>query len=341
VKILIADKFEQAGIDGLTDLGCEVVSEPGLGADDLAGAIAGHDPVVLIVRSTKVHAPAIQAGSSLRLIIRAGSGYDNIDCAAATDTGVAVANCPGMNAVAVAELTMGLLLACDRRIPDQTADLREGVWNKKAYSKARGIKGLVLGVVGLGNIGCELVKRAEAFGMTVHTWTRDFTPESARTLGVEWWGSGRSELLVMASRCDVISVHVALTPETKGLCDREFFNHLRPGGYFINTSRGGVVDEAALAEAVTSRGVRCGLDVWPNQPAPTDTEFASDLIKIPGVYGTHHCGASTDQAQAAVADEAVRIVGVFKDTGAFENRVNAPSVKPTVLPVNHATETVG
>ena len=335
MKVLVADKFEKSGIEGLTDLGCEVISEPMLGAEDLAGALASHDPEVLIVRSTKVFAEAIEAGGSLRLIIRAGSGYDNIDCAAAGKHGVGVCNCPGMNAVAVAELTMGLLLSCDRRIPDQTADLRNGVWNKKEYGKARGLKGRVLGVVGLGNIGYELVKRVKAFDMTIHAWTRDITPERARTIGVEWWGSGRSELLTMASRCDALSVHVALTDETKGLCDAEFFSYLKPGAYFINTSRGGVVDEQALADAVTNRGIRCGLDVWGKQPTPTDTAFEDELIKLPGVYGTHHCGASTDQAQNAVAEEAVRIVRIFRDTGSFENQVNTLSVTTTVQPTHN------
>ncbi|VAX42677.1 D-3-phosphoglycerate dehydrogenase [hydrothermal vent metagenome] len=346
MKVLIADKFEQVGLDGLAALGCEVVFEPGLGAEDLSGAFAAHDPEVLIVRSTKVHAPAIEGAGLLKLIIRAGSGYDNIDGEAAAARGIGVCNCPGMNAVAVAELTMGLLLSCDRRIPDQTADLRAGKWNKKEYSKARGLKGRVLGVVGLGNIGYELVKRARAFDMTVHSWSRDFTPDRARTIGVEWWGSGRAELLTMASRCDAVSVHVALTPETKGLFDREFFTYLKPGAYFINTSRGGVVDEEALAEAVRTKGIRCGLDVWADQPTPTDTVFADALIKVPGVIGTHHCGASTDQAQAAVAEEAVRIVRVYKDTGHFENRVNTPhgeggkgGAVPAALPVSTITET--
>ena len=337
---LIAHKAPRAGIDGLVGLGCDIVNEPSLGADGLAAVIAARDPRVLIVRSTKVLSAAIEAGQSLKLIIRAGSGFDNIDCAAAGERGIAVCNCPGMNAVAVAELTMGLLLACDRRIPDQTADLRAGVWNKKEYAKARGLKGRVLGVVGLGNIGYELVKRAAAFDMTIHAWTRDITPERARTIGVEWWGSGRAELLTMASRCDAISVHVALTDETRGLCNREFFSYLKPGAYFINTSRGGVVDEAAIAEAVKSRGIRCGLDVWSKQPTPTDTVFEDELIRVPGVYGTHHCGASTDQAQNAIAEEVVRIVRVFKDTGRFENQVNAPSVRPTITLAYNAAEAV-
>jgi D-3-phosphoglycerate dehydrogenase len=336
MKVLIADKFERTGIDGLTELGCDVISEPTIGAEGLPGAIAVHDPAVLIVRSTKVLAPAVAAAGSLKLIVRAGSGVDNIDCGAASARGIAVANCPGMNAVAVAELTMGLLLACDRRIPDQTADLKAGVWNKKEYGKAKGLKGRVLGIVGLGNIGYELVKRAKAFDMVVHAWTRDITPERARTIGVEWWGSGRAELLTMASRCDAVSVHVALTDETKGLCDAEFFSYLKPGAYFINTSRGAVVVGGALAEAVKTRGIRAGLDVWGKQPTPTDTVFGDELIGVPGVYGTHHCGASTDQAQNAVAEETVRIVRVYKDTGRVENQVNAPSVKPAVSPAHNA-----
>jgi D-3-phosphoglycerate dehydrogenase len=340
MRVLIADKFEKQGIEGLAAIGCDVVSEPGTGAEALPAALAKHDPQVLVVRSTKVSAAAINAGPSLRLIIRAGSGYDNIDAAAASARGVAVCNCPGMNAVAVAELTMGLLLCCDRRIPDQTVDLRAGVWNKKEYAKSRGLKGSTLGVVGVGNIGVELVKRATAFGMTIHAWTRDITPERARMIGVEWWGSGRGELLTMVSRCDAVSVHVALTDETRGLCGKDFFDYMKPGAYFINTSRGGVVDEAALAAAIKSKGIRCGLDVWTDQPQPTDTEFHDELAKLPGVYGTHHCGASTDQAQLAVADEVVRIVRVYRETGRFENRVNGDAPEPTVRQASASAERV-
>lgn len=341
MKVLIADKFEQSGIDGLEALGCEVVSEPSMTAEALPDAIAAHDPEVLIVRSTKVREPAIEGGKSLKLIVRAGSGYDSIDCDAAASRGIAVSNCPGMNAVAVAELAMGLLLCCDRRLPDQTSDLRAGKWDKKNYAKARGLKGRVLGVVGVGAIGRELVRRARAFEMEIHVWSRNMTEERAADLGASWWGNSPEDLLTLAANADAVSVHVALTDETKGLCGREFFSRLKPGATFINTARGPVVDDAALAEAVRERGVRCGLDVWNDQPAPTDTAFASDLIGLPGVYGTHHCGASTDQAQAAVADEAVRIVRVFKETGRFENRVNGPEVEPTVRAGSAAARTRG
>lgn len=330
MKVLIADKFERQGIEGLEALGCAVVHEAGLSADEIAGAVRRIKPEVLIVRSTKVPAPAFEVDAGLRLVIRAGSGFDNIDSEAAAAHDVAVCNCPGMNAVAVAELTMGLLLCCDRRLPDQTAELRAGKWNKKEFAKSRGLKGSTLGIVGVGNIGTELAKRASAFGMLVHAWTRDITPERARTIGVEWWGSGRSELLTMVSRCDAVSVHVALTDETRGLCDKEFFDYMKPGAFLINTSRGDVVDETALADAVKAKGLRCGLDVWGKQPTPTDTAFSNELITLPGVYGTHHCGASTDQAQLAVAEEVVRIVRVFRDTGRFENRVNGSLPRPTV-----------
>lgn len=329
MKVLIADKFERSGIDGLTNLGCDVVSEPGLGADDLPGALGTHDPNVLIVRSTKVLAPAIEAARSLKLIIRAGSGYDNIDCKAAGAKGIGVCNCPGMNAVAVAELAMGLLLACDRRIPDQTAELREGKWNKKEFGKARGLKGRTLGILGMGNIGRELAVRAKAFGMPVCVWSREFTDAQAKELGVEFWGEDPAKLPEMLAKCDAVSVHVALTDETKGLCGSGFFDALRPGSYFINTSRGGVVDEAALTDAIKAKGIRAGLDVWGKQPTPTDNTFEDNLIKVPGVFGTHHCGASTDQAQSAVADEAVRIVQVFKDTGRFEHQVNTITAQDT------------
>ncbi|QKK08937.1 MAG: hypothetical protein HND58_12730 [Planctomycetota bacterium] len=341
MKVLIADAFEREGIDALTALGCEVVSEPGLRAEDLAGALASHDPGVVIVRSTKFNKAAIDAGDSLRLIIRAGSGYDNIDCEAASAKGVAVSNCPGMNAVAVAELAMGLLLCCDRRLPDQFNDLRAGNWDKKGYGKARGLKGRVLGVVGLGAIGKELAQRARAFGMKIHVWSRGMTAARAAEIGAEWWGTSREDLFTLAEQSDAVSVHVALNDETRGLCDAAFFDRLQRGAYFINTARGPVVDAEALSRAVRERGVRCGLDVWPQQPAPSDRVFSDPLIRLPGVYGSHHCGASTDQAQMAVAEEAVRIVSVFLETGRFENRVNGPEVTPTVRAGRSAAKTVG
>ena len=175
MKILIADKFEQSGIDGLTALGCEVVSQPGLADQALVDALAASKAGVLIVRSTKVTAAMMTP--ELKLIIRAGSGVNTIDVKAATAQGVLVANCPGRNAIAVAELTIGLMIALDRRIPENVADLRAGRWNKKEYAKARGLYGATLGVLGAGSIGREVIVRAAAFGMKVVLWSRRFNGE--------------------------------------------------------------------------------------------------------------------------------------------------------------------
>ena len=247
---------------------------------------------------------------------------DNIDVPAATAKGIGVANCPGMNAVAVAELTMGLLLACDRRIAEQTAELRGGKWNKKEYgSKARGLKGMTLGVVGLGAIGKAVIQRAKAFEMNIVAWSRSLSEGEAKALGVKFGGNDRAALLAMIPRCDALSVHVALAPETKQLINAEMLAAMKPGAYLINTSRGGVIDEAALREAVKSKGLRVGLDVYADQPNTPQADFATPTAGLSGAF-THHCGASTDQAQAAIADEVVRMAKVLKETGKLENCVN-------------------
>lgn len=328
MKVFIADKFEKSGLDGLAAMGCEVINQPGVGTEKLGEALWGAKPAVLVVRSTKVPAGVIQQAEGLRLIIRAGAGVDNIDVGAATAKSIRVCNCPGMNAVAVAELTMGLLLCCDRRLPDQTAELRAGKWNKKEYGKtgaggARGLKGMTLGVVGVGAIGQEVIRRAVAFGMHVVAWSRSITPQHASALNAEFGGTDTPALLALAARSDAISVHLPLADTTKKLFNKTFFDAMKPGAYFINTSRGGIVDEAALREAVSAKGLRAGLDVFEFQPSEAQAGFESPTAKLPGVYGSHHSGASTEQAQLAVADETVRIVKVYKDTGRFENCVNA------------------
>lgn len=322
MRTLIADKFDSAGRDGLAALGCEIKIDAEATPEALPAVIASFDPEVLIVRSKKVSGAAIQAGRSLKLIVRAGAGVDNIDIESATARGIVVSNCPGMNAVAVAELTFGLLLSCDRRIPDQTAELRAGRWNKKEFSKSRGLKGSNLGVVGVGSIGLAVIQRAKAFEMNPIVWSRSMTPARAREFDAQFGGSDRKGLLAMLPECDAVTVHVAAAPETENLCDAEFFSAMRDRAYFINTSRGSVVDEAALADAVKWKRLRCGLDVYRGQPATSEAEWSSPLASLPGVYCTHHSGASTEQAQSAVAEEVVRIVQVYRDTGEFRNKVN-------------------
>jgi D-3-phosphoglycerate dehydrogenase / 2-oxoglutarate reductase len=320
VHILIADKFEPAGVQALENLGCRVTLNPDLGPETLPEALPGVQ--VLIVRSTKVPAKVIKAADALAGIIRAGAGYDNIDVAAATEAGVSVCNCPGTNSVAVAELAMAHLLCCDRRVHEQTADLRGGKWRKKEYAQARGLKGSTLGIIGVGYIGRALIDRAKAFQMKIVAWSEHMTVDRARELGVGYGGSDRSELLDMLPKCDAVSIHVSANPTTNGLCDAEFFDAMKDGAYFINTARGSVVDEAALRDAVKAKGLRVGLDVYQNQPPTPEADWDCPLADLPGASLTHHVGASTDQAQAAVADETVRIVREFMATGKFIHRVN-------------------
>jgi D-3-phosphoglycerate dehydrogenase len=333
MKVLIADKFEKVGIDGLKELGCAVVSQPDLTADALPAAVREADPHILIVRSTRVSAETLHAGTALTLVIRAGAGIDTIDVAAASSRGIFVSNCPGKNSIAVAELVMGLVLACDRRIPDQVADLRRGKWNKAEYSKARGLYGRTLGVVGLGQIGREVAARAHAFGMRVLAWSRTLTHEEADGLGVAYAQSP----LEVARLSEVVTINVAANTETKHLVNAEFLAAMRPGAYLINTSRGSVVDEAALAQAIADKKLRAGLDVFQNEPVGGTGEFATAILQVPGVYGTHHVGASTDQAQVAIAHEVIRIVQAFRATGEVPNVVNrlARSSASHVLSIRH------
>src|SRR5215207_7619771 len=170
MKVLVADKFEQSGIEGLASAGCEVVYEPDLKDDALTEAVRTSGADVLVVRSTKVTTPMLDAGR-LSLIVRAGAGYNTIDVAGASKRGIYVSNCPGKNAIAVAELAFALILSLDRRVPENVADLRAGKRNKKEYSKARGLFGRTLGLIGFGSIGQEMARRGRAFGMQVVVWS--------------------------------------------------------------------------------------------------------------------------------------------------------------------------
>jgi D-3-phosphoglycerate dehydrogenase len=333
MKVLIADKFEKVGIDGLQELGCTVVSRPDVKAEELPALVRETDPNILVVRGKKVSAETLKAGTALTLVIRAGAGIDTIDVNTASSLGVFVSNCPGKNSIAVAELVLGLLLACDRRIPDQVTELRQGTWNKGEYSKARGLYGRRLGIVGLGQIGREVAARARAFGMRVIAWSRSLTQEEADRLGVVY----AQTPLDVARLSDAVSINCAANAETKHLVNAEFLAAMRPGAYLINTSRGSVVDEAALERAVREKRIRAGLDVFQNEPAGGTGEFTNAIVQAPGVYGTHHIGASTEQAQVAIAHEVIRIVRTFQATGEVPNVVNrlARSSATHVLSVRH------
>ncbi len=338
MTVLVADKFEQSGLDGLAAAGCEVVYEPDLEGDALVDALRTRQAQVLIVRSTEVGEAMLDAGA-LALIVRAGAGVNTIDVAGASRRGIYVSNCPGKNAIAVAELAFGLILAIDRRIPDNVQALRAGTWNKKEFSKARGLYGRSIGLLGFGNIAQEVARRAKAFGMPIVVWSRRFgrDPE-ARMAAVEDFGVEvvRSPADVM-TRSEIVSVHLALGKETRGFVGAELLQYLHPGAIFINTARGEVVDYAALESVVRVKGIRVGLDVFANEPGTATGEFGDAMVMLPAVYGTHHIGASTDQAQEAIAAEAVRIVRTFVETGRVPNVVNLARQTPAthMLVVRH------
>lgn len=306
MKILFADSVDESGPDRLRAAGHTCAVEPGLTADTLPEAVADHD--VLVVRSTRVTAETIEAGQRLGLIVRAGAGTDNIDRDAASARGIFVCNVPGRNAIAVAELTMGLLLSVDRRIPHNVADLRDGVWNKSGYAEADGLYGKQLGIIGLGDIGLAVAERARAFGLSVvavRKGERSAEAQAAiRTIGIRLVES-LDELLATS---DVVSLHVPKAPGTVGMVDRDFLARLRPGAILLNTARGEVVDGEALLEALDRGDLRVGLDVWPDEPSSGTGTFDSALARHPRVVGTHHIGASTDQAQRSVSEGAAEVI---------------------------------
>ena len=336
MKVLVADKFEQSGIDGLKAAGCEVIYQADLKDEALTLALRDSAADVLVVRSTAVTGAMLETGS-LSLVVRAGAGYNTIDVATASRRGIYVSNCPGKNAIAVAELAFALVLALDRRVPDNVADLRNGIWNKKEYSKARGLHGRTLGLLGYGNIGQEMARRAHAFGMPIVVWSRRFATGRDRIADEPIPMQLAQSPAEVAERSDVLSVHLALHADTRGLVNASVLDKLKPGSYFINTARGEVVDHAALATAVRERGLRVGLDVFAAEPSGATGVFTDPIVALPNVYGTHHIGASTDQAQDAIAAETVRIIASYKDTGKVPNVVNLAKKTPAthLLVVRH------
>jgi len=329
--VLIADALADSAREAIAAAGHEVVYEPTLKGDTLTEALRQRDPAILVVRSTKVTAPDLAASPSLELIVRAGAGVDSIDVAEASRRGVFVANCPGKNATAVAELAFGLLLALDRRIPDNVQEARAGNWNKKGFASGLGLHGQTLGLIGLGSIGREMVIRAKAFGMPVVAWSRSLTAEDARQLGVE----RASSPLDVARMADVVSLHVASTPATRGLVNAEFLSEMNEGTALINTARADIVDEAAVADAIASRGLRYATDVPAGEPQAKEGDFSHPLAG--SAYITHHIGASTDQATEAIGEEAMRVVLTYADTGSVENGVNLAEQTPAthLLTVRH------
>lgn len=335
MRILIADRLAGFVSEVLESAGCAVTVDASLKGPSLSEAIERTDPDVLVVRSTKITPDHLARGQRLSLIVRAGAGTNTIAVDDASARGIYVANCPGRNAIAVAELTMGHLINLDRRIVDNVESLRAGKWEKKRLGKSLGLHGRTLALLGIGQIGREVIARARAFGIEVRAWSRSLTPEQAEALGVEFAPTP----LDACRGAHMLSIHLAKTPETTGMVGSELLEALAPGAYVVHTARGGIIDEAALLQAMESRGIRAGLDVYTHEPASSDTRFTDDaLAQHPNVYGTHHIGASTAQATESVGREVIRIIETYQREGNVPNCVNlaAETAATHLLVVRHA-----
>jgi D-3-phosphoglycerate dehydrogenase len=322
MKVLIADAFPAERLADLRALGLTIDHRPDLPGAEIASAVGGAS--ILVVRGKQVAGDVFDRGDALALVIRAGAGVNTIDVAAASRRGVYVANCPGQNAIAVAELAAGLMVALDRRIPDNVEKLRAGKWDKKTFSESRGLYGRTLGLAGFGPIAREMARRGQGFGMRVLAFGRSLDDQTAKQLGVE----RATDLFSLATQSDVLSLHLPLTKDTRGLISRAVLEALPAGALLVNTARAEVVDQAALLELARAGRIRVGTDVHVGEPDKGKADFDSELARLPGVYGTHHIGASTDQAQDAIARETVRILTAFVRTGAVPNCVNVARKSP-------------
>ncbi|MBN2406840.1 MAG: phosphoglycerate dehydrogenase [Elusimicrobia bacterium] len=314
IKVLISDTISKEGIDMLTNEGFEVKMDASLDGDALKSVISQYD--ALIIRSgTTVTADIISAADKLKVIGRAGVGVDNVDAKAATRKGIIVMNTPGGNTISACEHTWALILSLLRNIPGAHQALREGKWDKKKYSGTE-IYGKTLGVIGLGKIGAEVAKRAGGFGVRVIAYDPFASKEKAAEIGAEL-----VELDYIISQSDIITIHVPRNDKTKNMINKDALSRMKKEAILINCARGGIVDEKALAEAV-SKGVIKGaaLDVYEKEPTTDSPVFSVDRI-----IHTPHLGASTAEAQERVAVEIVKqVVGFFK-TGKIVNAVNISS----------------
>lgn len=316
MRVLVADRLTEDSLDEMRSLGVEVVYDPDLRADTLPDSLESVN--VLVVRGTEVSRAALRAGKALNLIIRAGAGVNNIDVVAASERGIYVANCPGKNASAVAELTFTLIGCLDRRVPDAVASLKSGQWAKAEYARAVGLSGRSIGILGLGHVGRAVLRIAHALGMKPYAYSRSLTAARAAELGVIAVKSPAQ----LAAESEIFSVHLELVERTRGIVDRPVLEALPDEAFFINTARAELVDYDALADVAQKKRLRLGLDVFPNEPGTRSGTFEHPIFKSDLVYATPHIGASTDQAQTAIAAECVRILRSFLTKGEVPNVVN-------------------
>lgn len=316
MKILVACEMPEAALGELRELGLEVVHEPGLSADDLQENLV--DVAILIVGKVRVSQDAIATGKTLQMIVRAGDLTSNIALDEASAAGIFVTHCPDKDAQATAELTFGLILALDRRIVENTVALRAGKWTRSEFLDARGLAGRTLGVLGGGETGWQVARRARAFEMNVVAWSPTLTPEEAERREVEFCNWPRE----LARKSDIVTIHAPPTEEPDRLVDAEFLENMRTGAYLVHVGYSGAIDEIALGDAIERRQLRVALDVFSSEPGIDGGKFRSRLLERPGVIGTQHIGSETEQVRQAISDEVIRIVRTFLVSGEVLHCVN-------------------
>ena len=315
-KIFVADDVSESGLGPLRTAGFLVEKLPGLKPPELQEALRGCEG--LIVRSeTKVTADILDAANSLRVIGRAGVGVDNIDVTAATIRGMVVMNAPDGNTITTAEHTIAMLISLARSIPQANSSLKAGRWERKKFIGVE-LQGKTLGIVGLGRIGRVVASRARAMDMQIVAYDPFIAPEQARDLEIEL-----APLDDVYARADFLTVHTPLTPETRGLVDREAIGKMKKGARIINCARGGLVDEDALYEALTSGQIAgAALDVFTEEPPAADHK----LLQLEQVIVTPHLGASTKEAQEGVAFTVAEQMRDYLLTGVLRGAVNVPAI---------------
>lgn len=324
MRILVCDGLEQGGVEILRSASGVMVDErPAVSPNELALVIPDYEG--LIVRSrTKVTGELIELATRLRVVGRAGTGVDNIDVAAATRRGIVVMNAAAGNTVTTAEHTIAMLMALARQIPQATASIKAGQWEKGRFLGVE-LMGKTLGIIGLGRIGSAVAERARGFGMEVIGHDPFFSPEAAREVGIALVPI--DELL---SRSDFVTLHTPLTDQTRGLIGDEAFRRMKQGVRLVNCARGGLIDERALVDAIRSgKVVGAALDVLEQEPPATD----SPLLAMEQVIVTPHLGASTGEAQANVAHMIAEQVLDYLKRGTIRGAVNMPAVSAELLAV--------
>jgi len=317
MKVLVSDDVSQNGIDILKNAGLDVDVKTGLKPDELKKEISVYD--ALVVRSaTKVTADVIEKALNLKVIGRAGSGVDNVDTVAASKKGIVVMNTPGGNTITTAEHTISMLLSMARSIPQATASMKSGKWEKKKFMGVE-VFNKTLGVIGLGNIGTEVAKRGQGLGMQVVAYDPYLSADKARSLGVRL-----VNLNELFRHSDFITIHSSLTNETRHIINRDTIGIMKDGVRIVNCARGGIVDEEALYDALKSGKVKAAaFDVFEKEP-PVDCP----LLSLDNFICTPHLGASTDEAQENVAIAVAEQIADYLKYKVIRNAVNFPSISP-------------